>query len=814
MSGISRGVFDLAVRRTAAVGLREFADLQDSGLLTALENLSTATADALELESRITDSLHELVSKTAAEGRPALIAFRRDVFNRRLRWLQNQAARDMVSEASPVLRGDLDRLQQVIESLKALTGQLTAQLRSRKAEEDSLLVQLSGQHELAAALALSSQSVWAARDRVVQSDSQKLSAKLMRSLFAYVQRGTLKPAPLSTFTTLTVEGPDSPTVSPAAQAHVSVTAVRALVEGLCTHEEFKDFFGFMPNTTLLVHGKRAARVISPMYQRIEGQFNWRRDDVLHVELPQAVAHQALKLPQGASGSAVEEHFAGTASLRFLVDAGLILPVMPWQTAALSPLTELVGALPPKHKVTSILRETVETVAELSISTPSRRAEIQGGVQRNLGQVFDSLGRVTPLFAQVRDVVRENSVGAVPIEPPEGQVELAFTAAQIYREGLFRSVLHDALVQHARAIVGKPHGLAVISDVPEILAQLSHGAESVQRYQTTQMEEVALAHQLGSRQEVAAARPVRITASTPPPIGMAIIHHGSTAGTGVLDTLGAYGPGQFTRYLHGPIRTTLAERLRRWTGTMTPDGTHLLEVTAATDQNDLQRDASGVWPGLKWPLDPHLDSGETEVNDLVLVIDEDDSVTVTTRQGRPLQLMYVGVVPQTLISGPVRNLLALASPWSFVPLDTSELTPAPAVLERPILREREARDGLVLARRSLECEISELPSSFLDGVTARSLQELFTALGQWGFGQEVFVQLVPKTLSFAAAPKPSWVSCGSLSSLEVLRHDLVRGRGRHHLKITEALPAVGDSVAEGTDAMTQTMHLLAGRGIQE
>lgn len=813
MTGTPPSVFDHSVRRTAAGDLRRFAALHDSRLVTTLEDFRVADARARELETGITDSLHELVSETAAAGRPALIALRRDIYNRRHRWLQNETAKEMVSEADSALSADLERLQRVLTRLQTITDQLTAQLGSRRAEEDSLLVQLSGQHDLAAALVLASPSVWGARDRVVESGSQKLPAKLMRSLFAYIQRGTLKPAPLSTFTALTVEGPQSPSVPPAAEAHVSVTAVRALVNALCTHEEFKDSFGFMPNSTLLVHGARATRVISPMYQRIEGQFNWRRDDVLHVELPEAVAHQALTLPQGVSGSKVEEHFSDTASLRFLVDTGIVLPLMPWHATAASPLAELVDALSPEHQVTSTLQETVEVVASLPISTPSRRIEIQGGVRQNLGRVFDTLGRVTPVFAQVRDVVRENFVGAAPAQSPEDHVELASTAAQIYREGLFRGVLHDALVQHTREIVGKPRGPVLIKDVPDVLAKLSYGAESVQRYQTTQMEEVALADQLGSRQEIAAARPVRITASTPPPIGMAIIHH-VPAGAGVLDTLGAYGPGQFTRYLHGPIRTALADRLRRWASAMTPDGACLMEVTAATDQNDLQRDASGVWPSMKWPLDPHAEAGETELNDLMLAIDEDDAVTVSTRQGRPVQLMYVGAVPQALISGPVRNLLALASPWSFVPPDTSEFTPAPAVLEHPIVREREARNGLVLARRTLECEMSALPSSFLDGVTAQSLQELFAALGQWGFGQEVFVQLIPKMLSFAAAPKPSWVSCGSLSSLEALRHDLVRGRGRHHLRITEALPAVEDSIAAGTDAMTQTMHLLAGQGVQE
>lgn len=810
MSRSSPQVFDHSVKRTAAVGLTQFSALHDSALVASLENLRDAESDVRALESVIVDSLHGLISDAPANNRPALIAFRRDVFNRRRKWLTNLPVKEMVSEADPALRSDLERLERAFEHFTALTDHVATRLEARAAEESSHVLGISSQQELAAALVLSSPSVWSARERIA-ADPHKVSAKLKRSLFAYVQRGALKPAPLSTFATLMIEGPNSPSVAPVPEAHVSVTVARALVNALCVHEEFRDSFGFMPNVTLRVSSPRASRLISPMYQRIEGQFDWRRDDVLHAELPEAVAHQVMTLPRGASGSDVEEHFAGTASLRFLVDTGMILPVLPWHTTGDCALTQLAAALPPHHELTRTLHETAESVAELPRSTPNRRIEIQSGVQRDLGRAFAALDRVTPVSAQVRDVIRENSVGAASAESSAGEVDLAGTAAEVYEEGLFRGLLHDALIRHTRQIIGKPHGHAVIQDVPELLAQLSYGAESVTRYQSTQMDEAALAEDLQDRRQLSVARPVRTTASTPPPIGMAIIHHGLGAGTSVLDTLGAYGPGQFTRYLRGQLRASIAGELRSWVSGMTPQGTDLVEVTVATDQNDLQRDASGIWPGLKWPLDSHPDAGEITIDDLVISIDADDAVTITTRQGRPVQLMYVGAVPQTLISGPVRNLLALASPWSFLPLDTSEFKPAPAVLEHPVMHERRTRNGLVLARRTLECEMSEVPSSFLDKVTAQSLRALFETLSSWGFGDEVFVQLVPKTLSFAAAPKPSWVSCGSLASLESLRHEMLQSRGRHHLRITEALPSVGESIAAGAEAMTQTVHLLRGGG---
>ncbi len=808
---VNRTVFDYSVSRTSVVGIHRFAELRDADLVANFSRLLTEESRARELELRVSDALHSLVSRASSEMRIPIIRFRRDVFNRRMKWLQAQAVRDLVSNMNPSAAQDLAELEQILARLSERHREIDDALTARLETESSLLSQIAEVPELASAVSLSSPSVWQARQRLTRKSKQSFPSNLNRALFTYAQRGALKPSPLSTFSRLDIMGPNCADVAPEAASHLSVAVVRALASALSTHPDWMHAFEFQPNLTLRSMSDTMAQVMVPMYQRIEGQYNWRRDDILYANVGAKLADKVRSLPAGSSATAVEAHFEGTLPIRFLVDSGLVLPILPWNTSEGDALKGLVDALPPEAQLTRSLSNLAEGIDSLSEAIPDRRIALQREAHQRLKDAFNDIGRVPPVFSRVRDIVRENYVGAASSQSDREYSSLAATADQVYSEGLFRGVLHDRLLRQARELFDRPTGTLVIRDVPGYLAQISYGADNVRRYQDTQLEEARLA-QTNGRSALAASRPVFRTASTAPPIGMAIIHHGLEPESGVLDSIGAYGPGQLTRYLREPTRTTVGSDLRSWVAAMTPDTTMQVEVSVANDQNDLQRDASGIWPRLQWPVDSCKDSGAVDVFDLSIEIDSDDAVSVTVDDGQPVQLIYVGVVPQSLISGPIRNLLALTSPWSYAPLDPYELAPLPPVLEGPMLRERQERDGLVLSRRTLICEASEMPAALFDGVSSNSVLDFCAMLAGWGFGEEVFVQFVPKQLSFAADPKPFWVSCGSVSSLEFLRHSLVMSRNQHHLKITEALPAVGEAVASGAEFAEQTMHLLPGGGV--
>src|SRR5699024_9935244 len=504
-------------------------------------------------------------------------------------------------------------------------------------------------------IALTSPSAWRAIEGSLPTNRPAVRRKLARTLLMYAQRGALKPGPLSTFTELNVCGPMAPDRTAHPTALLAISAVRCILHALSVADEFKEYFSFASNPTLLQMDDERARLTVPMYQRIENQFNWRRDDVAIAEVPGWLTRRLNSLPPGSTGNEVEEHVGHETSLRVLVDTVLVLPLLPWYTLAVV------------------------------------------AVNSKLSGVYQYLGRTPPVFVAGHDVVRENFLGSKNAKMKRSLMRSVETAQEVYREGLHRGVLHDALIAHAREIMGTPKGTVVIDDLEYLLSHLSYGAATVQRYQSTMHEEMALLTRFSTRQDLSDSRPVIETPSTPPAIGMAIIQEHPAGGPDVLDSIGPYGPGQFTRYTETSLRQVTNEELRSWVDDQVDASAYVLEVTTATDQNDLQKDAASVWPALRWPLDTHRrDGGEVPLADLVLTIDQDDAVTLRDRTDQPVSLVYVGVVPIELISGPIRNLISLASPWAFSPIDAGPYEIPPQKISEPIIRERETRKNLVLS----------------------------------------------------------------------------------------------------------------------
>ena len=103
-------VFDYSVSRTSVVGIRRFAELRDADLVANFSHLLTEESRARELELRASDALHSLVSRASSEMRIPVIRFRRDVFNRRMKWLKEQEVGDLVSDMNKCAGTDLSGL--------------------------------------------------------------------------------------------------------------------------------------------------------------------------------------------------------------------------------------------------------------------------------------------------------------------------------------------------------------------------------------------------------------------------------------------------------------------------------------------------------------------------------------------------------------------------------------------------------------------------------------------------------------------------------------------------------------------------------
>ena len=386
-------VFDYSVSRTSVVGIRRFAELRDADLVANFSHLLTEESRARELELRASDALHSLVSRASSEMRIPVIRFRRDVFNRRMKWLKEQAVRDLVSDMNPSAAQDLAELEQILARLGERHREIDEALTDRLETESGLLSQIAEVPELASAVSLSSPSVWQARQRLTRKSEQAFPPNLNRALFTYAQRGALKPSPLSTFTRLSVVGPNCANVAPQAHSHLSVAVVRALVGALSAHPDWMHAFEFQPNLTLSSMSDTTAQIMVPMYQRIEGQYNWRRDDILYANVGAKLADKVRSLPAGSSAIAVEAHFEGTLPIRFLVDSGLVLPVLPWSTSEGDALKGLVDALPLEAQLTRSLRNLAEDIDSLSEAVPERRIVLQREAHQRLKDAFNDLSLI-------------------------------------------------------------------------------------------------------------------------------------------------------------------------------------------------------------------------------------------------------------------------------------------------------------------------------------------------------------------------------------------------------------------------------------
>ena len=194
-------------------------------------------------------------------------------------------------------------------------------------------------------------------------------------------------------------------------ALLAISAVRCILHALSAADEFKEYFSFASNPTLLQMDDERARLTVPMYQRIVNQFNWRRDDVAIAEVPGWLTRRLNSLPPGSTGNEVEEHVGHETSLRFLVDTGLVLPLLPWETVAGAPQADLRRLIPEDHHLNGVLADVERVTREIPSASAAQRSKAVAAVNSKLSGVYQYLGRTPPVFVTGHDVVRENFLGS-------------------------------------------------------------------------------------------------------------------------------------------------------------------------------------------------------------------------------------------------------------------------------------------------------------------------------------------------------------------------------------------------------------------
>ncbi|RCG30548.1 hypothetical protein DQ384_14675 [Sphaerisporangium album] len=609
------------------------------------------------------------------------------------------------------------------------------------------------------------------------------SARDLKTLYSYVSRAAVKTSPFSGLTTVGVAGEQG---LGRARSRASATLAHQALQRLARDERTAALLRYRPAPVRPGGPDEPSGLLLHAEVMIAGGVIWRHDRVVEADhaLPWVAGLPApLTLGELLARIGGERPFA---RFRRLLDTGLVHPMPPWDRAE-DPLPALAVLAEGGPIPAGDLRRAHELGATAHRMDVGGRIEAAAGIQR-----------VTSGWAEQRDEGERGPSGLIyedretdlrlpdPCAVPEVRADLESLGARI-RPYVFRSHVYDLLVERFRAEFG-PGGAC--RDPLGFLMRLTVDRDSNPPLDAASAADLAARAAPGER----AWLPVGPT-SAPPSAGLlfqleAAGYDEVAAGRYrlVLNHFSSGGGGLFTRFgalLGDDFRRRLAAHVVRSRG-----GVRCRELVVWTDCNTVQAECAGLLPPLLLPGELGAASGIT-LDDTVLAHDPaDDTLSLFDRQGDPIGLAYLGLIPQHLQQSYVRLLAALADPWVNASPDSDytltkahELAPLCGgdVVEVP----RVAEGRVVTRRASWVVPVGAIPAPGDDG-DARFAVRLDAFRRAHGMPEEVFVhQLGGMGFGGTGDRKPMWVSLASPLSAGVLAQWL--SPATTHVRMVEALP---------------------------
>ncbi|WP_329102279.1 hypothetical protein [Streptomyces sp. NBC_01439] len=732
--------------------------------------------------------------------------------------VRHRLAERLPPAAAPLL----DDWERLVGERHALLEQLTAQLAEdrdqavealhRTLEHGGDTADGAGERGFAASLAI------AAPDWIRHRDHKARSAKQLKTLYSYVARAAVKTSPFSGLTTVGEAGSQGRgRVRSRTSATMAHLALRRLARD--------------PSTAGLLH-YRVAPVRPGTATEPEGLLLhsetiitegvvWRHDRAVEADyaLPSLAG-----LRSGATFTELLTAVGGARPFtRFvrLIDTGVLQPIPPWDRSE-APFPVLAALL-----------EGGTTTSPIGRSDLSRAHDLGDGMWRH-----DAEGRINAA-AELRDLTggwnehndrserkpsgliyedRETDLGLPdPLNVPAVRADLTALGEQM-RPYVFRSHLYDFLLERFTAEFGAG---GVCRDPLGFLMRLT-----IDRDANPPLDR-ALFADMASRRDPAdrAWLPIGPT-SAPPNAGVffqleAASHADIEAGRYrlVVNQYGAGTGGLFSRFgrlLGDGFRERLAAHIEScWPGLTRR------ELVVWTDCNTVQSECGGLLPPLVLPGEVEAANGIT-LDDTVLAHDaRTDTLSLFDRDGDPVGLAYLGLIPQHLLQSYVRLLAILADPWvngsphsDYTMTKAHELGPlcGDGVVELPRVTDGPG-NRLVTRRASWIVPASAIPRPEGGEHDATDLAVRLDAFRRaHGIPEEVFVHQLGGAGSapgMTADRKPMWVSLASPLSVGVLHHWL--SPQTSHLRLVEALPGRAlhaQRDALGRPRVTEHVALLA------
>lgn len=631
----------------------------------------------------------------------------------------------------------------------------------------------------------------AAPDWIRHRDHKARSTKKLKTLYSYVARAAVKTSPFSGLTTVGEAGAAG---HGRGRSRTSATTAYLALRRLARDPSTAGLLRYRVAPVRPGTPTEPAGLLLHSEVIITEGVVWRHDRAVE-------ADYALPSMAGLrSGATFAELLAAVGGARpftrfvRLLDAGVVQPVPPW-TRGEAPFPALAALLEDDLTASPIGRRDLSRAhslgdgawredAEIRIAAAAELRDLTGGWNEH-----GDRGERKPSGLVYED--RETDLSLPdPLTVPEVQADLT-TLGERMRPYLFRSHLYDFLLERFTAEFGAG---GVCRDPLGFLMRLT-----VDRDANPPLER-ALFADMASRRDPAdrAWLPVGPT-SAPPNAGVFFQMEAASqadveAGRYrlVVNQYGAGTGGLFSRFgrlLGDGFRDRLAAHIERcW------PGVPCRELVVWTDCNTVQSECGGLLPPLVLPGEAEAENGLT-LDDTALVHDtRDDTLSLFDRNGDPIGLVYLGLIPQHLLQSYVRLLAILADPWvngsphsDYTMTKAHELGPlcGDGVTELPRVTDGPG-DRLVTRRASWIVPTSAIPRP--DGDETALAVRLDAFRRAHGIPEEVFVHQLGgagNALGMTADRKPMWVSLASPLSVEVLHHWL--SPQTSHLRLVEALP---------------------------
>ncbi|PZG53212.1 hypothetical protein C1I98_05895 [Spongiactinospora gelatinilytica] len=761
--------------------------------VAGLDEVRECRLQLAALTDPLSDALYELVPTLPAEERRAAVGLRRDVHNGRVPRLSEEARNRIAARLAPDMRLTLTRWLAVLERSEAAMTAYTEIFEAELGEAEAELIVQAGTDEMIKALSLAAPEVTAT---VLRGDPDRTAAKarrkLVRTLFNYFVRATVKTSPLGWFSPVAVcsiggEGLDGSAEGGSYQAVASLPQALylRLLQRFCAHESAGRHLRFHP--VLQLNGTHMVRA-SYLHTRTNSFF-WRED-----LLTDLTAHreQARTVPHGMSGDQVlaalhrDDSEASWSRVARLTDSGLLRLESAWAQGeydahdSMTALAESPGVTDAMGtEVADTLRDLGEGMRLMFAAAPRDRAALASRITRRAAELDEATATATaprvPDLAVREDVVRNEPLPALP----------AWVENALSGYGRRLSSRMSVLPQYASTLEFWRRHVAPIHDSLPLSAFLG-------RYMTTPGPH--LRHNADVRLPGTPDLDIGMGPSMLRPAFAILFQLATLEDQEQVIVLNQImdGSGGVTARFRGLLAPRLLEDpLQAWLGHLVPQGSRPLELLVSSDWNPVQARCAGrtraldIGGGL-------VPTGEpVPLDRLRIRLDERSGTLVVEDEHGPVVPFYSGLVPRRMLSGPANLLSTIASPWYCAAPEVWGTASLLLRLERPagVVHTPRERVGAVVTRRA---HWTVNAAELLAEVEAPTPALTFAAYCDWarahGVADELFVRRgTTEPDLFAKSRKPLWLSVDVPLSVSGLLDSL---SAKEILIMEEALPRPG------------------------